>query len=283
MARPRPLVLYHANCADGFCAAWVAHQTFGNRADYQPVQYGQAPPDAHGRHSVYLLDFCYPREQLEALARQSLYTFVLDHHRSRVPDMAGRYYEAGQEEQEQFYGHGTLICRYHPGKSGARLAWEYFHGGPAPWLVDYVEDRDLWRWKLPDSREISAAIASYPFDFGRWDEWEGYGPGSDTFGEMVEAGKAILRYQAQQVASICSQAREVEVGGHRVLAACTSVLFSEVAGTLAEGRPFGAAWFVRKDGRKQWSLRSVSDGIDVSEVARSLGGGGHKHAAGFEE
>jgi len=30
-------------------------------------------------------------------------------------------------------------------------------------------------------------------------------------------------------------------------------------------------------------LRSTSDGVDVSAIAKAHGGGGHVHAAGFEE
>jgi len=31
------LVLYHANCWDGFCAAWIAHQIYPD-AEFVPVQ-----------------------------------------------------------------------------------------------------------------------------------------------------------------------------------------------------------------------------------------------------
>lgn len=37
----RILVLHHANCADGFTAAWCAWRYFGDDAEYVPVQYGQ--------------------------------------------------------------------------------------------------------------------------------------------------------------------------------------------------------------------------------------------------
>ncbi len=70
--------------------------------------------------------------------------------------------------------------------------------------------------------------------------------------------------------------------GHRILSVNATVLFSEIAGELAKGRPFGACYFDRQDGKRQWSLRSDDNGIDVSAIAKSHGGGGHAHASGYE-
>lgn len=105
----------------------------------------------------------------------------------------------------------------------------------------------------------------------------------ENFAALVGEGAAILRYQDQLVEGICKAAVEQTLGGHRVLAVNTCVLISEVASKLAEGRPFGAAWFQRSDGKRQWSLRSRDGGVDVSEIARAHGGGGHRNAAGFED
>ena len=45
------------------------------------------------------------------------------------------------------------------GKSGARLAWEFFQpDAPIPDLVRFVEDRDLWNWQYPDSAAYLAAL-----------------------------------------------------------------------------------------------------------------------------
>lgn len=267
----QPLVIYHAHCPDGFCAAWCAWKRFGDDADYVPAQYGEAPPPAGdlSARRVYVVDFSYKRQALADMAEACDRLTVLDHHKTARADLDGLTAPG-------------LSITFDMDKSGGRLAWEHFFPGEdAPWLVDYTEDRDLWRWRLPHSKAVSAALHSHPFDFRLWHELAAFGRHPPE--GFITEGQAILRYQARQVEAICANAREVEVGGHRVLAACTSVLFSEVAGELAEGRPFGAAWFVRADGRKQWSLRSREGGVDVSEVAKALGGGGHKGAAGFEE
>lgn len=270
---PKPLVLYHANCPDGFCAAWVARKYLGD-CDFIPVQYGEDPPDVEGR-DLYILDFSYKRPVMEKLVKDAGEILVLDHHKTAEVELRGlsEFVTENSSTPHRFV--------FDMGKSGGRLTWEQFFGTePSPWLVNYTEDRDLWRWQLPASREVNAALASYPRTFEQWDILNTFPTPLDT---LAREGSAILRFQNQLVESICSTAREVELGGHKVLAANTCVMISEVAGKLSEGKPFGACWFIRSDGKKQWSLRSRDGGMDVSIIAKGYGGGGHRNASGFEE
>ncbi len=78
-------------------------------------------------------------------------------------------------------------------------------------------------------------------------------------------------------------ASEIELDGYKVLAVNATHLTSEIAGKLAESRAFGACFFIRSDGLRVWSLRSTDNGVDVSEIARRHGGGGHRNAAGWTE
>ena len=45
--------------------------------------------------------------------------------------------------------------------------------------------------------------------------------------------------------------------------------------------PFATCWS-RSGDRLKYSLRSEDSRMDVSEVARGYGGGGHRNASGFE-
>lgn len=278
----KPLVIYHGNCPDGFTAAWCAYDKFDGDCDFVPASYGQEPPDVGGRR-VYILDFSYKRPVMRQILSQAHSVVVLDHHKTAQAELDGIIDEFCMRPDLIANPRGSHlpVVWFDMDKSGARLAWEHFSPGePVPWLVEYVEDRDLWRWALPKSREVNAALGSYPRTFDQWDRLAASGP--EVMHRLIGEGEAILRYQDQLVDSICRGAREVEMDGCKILAANTSVLFSEVAGKLSEGRPFGAAWFERADGKTQWSLRSRNDGNDVSEVARRRGGGGHRNAAGFE-
>lgn len=287
MSNPNPMVIYHANCRDGFTAAWVAWQALGQECEFFPASYGQDPPDCTGRE-VYILDFSYKRPAMRKILSQAMKVTVLDHHKTAEAELDGLCDELVMSPEliANPPGSHLPVIKFDVTKSGAMLAWEHFFPGTnPPNLVRYVQDRDLWSWKLDYSRQVNAYIESVPMDFDHWQMLSkkmGYGPSDGPAREVVDSGFVILDYKAQLIESICASASEVTILGHRVMAVNTSVFFSEVAGQLSIGRPFGAAYWVRQDGITQWSLRSDPDGLDVSEIAKAHGGGGHKHAAGFQ-
>lgn len=276
----RTVIVYHAGCWDGFCAAWVLRWKYP-AAEFHAAHYGTEPPDVTGSR-VVVADFCYKRGAMLMVAGRAASLTVLDHHKTAEAELTGF-----ADECERGYGFPRPDVVFDMSKSGGRLAWEFINRDglngdatdSAPWPVDYTEDRDLWRHALPFSREINAALRSYPLDFNGWDAMAL----RDPVEWLVPEGRALLRHDAQVVDQHVRHAREIELGGHKVLAVNATVLFSDIAGKLAEDRPFGACYFDRADGLRQWSLRSRDGGVDVSEVAVRLGGGGHRNAAGFEE
>ena len=272
----KPLIIYHGNCADGFTAAWVARRYFGvDGAEYFAATHGEEPPldqahgrlvRAHGRH-VYLLDFCYKGETMEKLLRAAEKLTILDHHKTAV-DEWGFLLEEGLA-----YG----VFDMH--RSGARLAWDWFFPGEAPpQALSVVEDRDLWRFRFTQTRAVMAAIFSYPYEFEVWD-WLMQ---VDLDG-LQQAGEGILRKQAKDIEEFLGENQyRLRIGGHVVPVANLPYFYASEAGhVLAEQAPFAAVYWDTPTGRV-FSLRSVEDGVDVSEVAKTYGGGGHVHAAGFQ-
>lgn len=270
------LVIYHGSCTDGFCAAWLLRKYLGNDAKYWPTQHGEEPPaklDLQNR-DIYIVDFSYPRDVLISMNElcKPGKLVVLDHHKTAAAELAD-----------------LPFATFDMNKSGARLTWDYLASGPwsndiimtiyRNWLVDYTEDRDLWRFALPESRAINAAIRSYPLNFEEWDKLSLMG-----VHEIATEGRAIQRYRDQLIESHVRNARTIELAGHQITAApCTAgEIISEVAEKLAEGMPFGACYFDIPEGYRVFSLRSREGGIDVSDLAKHFGGGGHKHAAGFK-
>ena len=254
-------VIYHGNCTDGFTAAWVAWTEYGDAAEYIPAQYGDEPPDVVG-HDVLILDFSYPRDVLERLHAAANTLLVLDHHKTAEESLRG-----------------LPFAQFDMDRSGAGMAWDELRGGPRPSLVDYVEDRDLWRWRLPQSREISAYISSWPREFGNW-EIINRVLTADSMVASV-AGGAVLRCTDRYVDGRCANPPPLAIiGGHEVPCLNSTHAISELAGKLAEAHLFAACWFQRDDGKFVYSLRSRGD-FDVSAVAKQYGGGGHKGAAGF--
>lgn len=248
------VVLYHADCPDGFGAAWAVW-TRCPTARFVMARHGQPPSDGLAGKRVVILDFSYARPIIERLASMTSALAILDHHVT-----------AQQALGDLPYTH------YEQDKSGAVLAWEWAHRRPAPWLLQYVQDKDLHRWQLQDSREINAAIESYPFDFAVWS-----GLQKDC---LIAEGRAILRAHEQLIDKLLRTAVLVCFEGATVPAIHSPILRSELGERLASDHSFCLVWYER-DGRRYVSLRSREGGTDVSLIAQAHGGGGHRHAASF--
>jgi oligoribonuclease NrnB/cAMP/cGMP phosphodiesterase (DHH superfamily) len=301
----RPLVIYHGNCADGFGAAWVAWKFFGVGADYFAGVHQEAPPDIAGR-TVILLDFSYKREQLREMARHARGVLVIDHHKSAEADLSHNPSTAtgpailrmdhwGNAQQPsdpwsifrgclamdyvECAGMQNIYAVFDMQRSGAGMAWDFFHPGiPRPALINHIEDRDLWRFALPGTREIQANLFSYPYDFEVWDDLMQADPHL-----LMTDGAAIERKHHKDIAELVKVCRRrMVIAGHDIpVASLPYTLTSDAGHLMAKGEEFAACYWDTSDGRV-FSLRATDEGLDVSEIAKIFGGGGHAKAAGFK-
>lgn len=257
----KALCIYHDNCADGFAAAWVVREAIEG-ISFIPAKYQESPPDVTGLE-VIIVDFSYKRDVLIEMAKTATSILILDHHKS------------AKEELVDLPDNVTAILDME--KSGAILAWEYFHKDTSPPpLFLHIQDRDLWRFELDGTKKITAALFSYPFTFDAWDNLP-----SDV-NELLLEGEVILRKHLKDVNQLIESYSYFDViDGHTVPILNAPGFYASDAGhIMGEGQPF-AATYQDNGTLRTFSLRSSEDGLDVSEIAVRFGGGGHKHAAGF--
>lgn len=283
----RPLCIYHAHCADGVAAAWAVRRALGDEVEFLPMSYGDTPPDVTGR-DVVMVDFSFKRPVLRQMADVARSILVLDHHQTAQAELVGVDTPRAWRDhlhEATYAENGYWAALFDMDRSGAQIAWDYFHpGAPRPTIIDYIADRDLWRFALPGSREINAAIASYGLDIDVIEAASGTVEHEVGRNLLASQGAAILRTHDRNVGAVTDATmRTMTIGGTSVpVVNCPHFMASDAAGNLAEGNPFAAAYFDASDGSRRFSLRSRRpDGADVSEIAEFYGGGGHRHAAGF--
>lgn len=252
-------VLVHGNCFDGFGAAFCAWKKFGDGATYIACSHGQPlPADIPEGSEVYMIDFSAKRDVMIEWNEKYKFT-VIDHHKTAEEALRG-----------------LDFAHFDMTKSGALLAWEYFHPGvEVPELIAHVSDRDLWQFKLEGTAEVHASLLSYPFDFKVWD--------SLSVPLLKAEGRALLRMSNQIVDKICNESMLLEIDEHVVAIVNTSSHWSEVGNALLNKYPmanYSMSFTVAKDSVR-FSLRSRPD-FDVSKIAQKHGGGGHKQAAGYQ-
>ena len=270
---PRPLVIYHGrHCPDGFGAALAAWLFYGDAAEYLALDHGQVQslqdlPGLAGRF-VYILDFSFGPELLGAIDAAAARLVLLDHHKSAADKLGGFACRCG-------------VVHFDMAKSGARLAWEFFHPErEVPALLQYVEDRDIWKWEFPDSARFLAALDMEPQDFVRWREIAGFSP--EELAQFMARGGAMDAKYRKLAADIASAAQPLVFNGIEGLMVNAPGLFHSLVGDLlsAQSGTFALMWSAGSGGVKV-GLRSQRN-FDCIALAESLGGGGHAQACGFK-
>ena len=335
------VVMYHKFCQDGFCSAAIAHlyflqlSKFANekfRIIYNPVEAGRVdaaidelitrfPETENFRVLSFDLSFTY--RAAVNLFRHFPDAQVVDHHKT-TNEECFRNAPEGVSEEEHFKNVEIFSKQLHfdNSRSGAALAFQFFFtDSKMPKLVEYIEDRDLWAWKLPDSKAISAGIyrhlnmyyvnpdkfsESSPLSmndnitfecaddripvFDKWIEWML----SEDWTEKSQAeGEIVLDVQNKIMFPLYKMGKAYVIDGQRVFVVNSASLISELGNAICEwcddelvvpAYDYALIW--RYDAPKDLcyiSLRSLQDSDnDVEIVAKKNGGGGHKHAAGFE-
>ena len=264
---------YHAGCPDGFGAAWAARTAWGEDARYVARRHEhRVDPEEYRGFEVAFVDIAPANDELLALARCAEHVAVIDHHVTA----RDRYLsEPGVVNAIEEMGHEV---RFELDHSGAVLSWLYFRDEDPPDLLRYVEDQDLWNWRLPSSREVNAAIGVYPLDFETWNELA-----RRPIAELVAEGTPIVRANRAEVENRARSAHPLVVDGRLVEAVNATTVRSAIGHELAERERFGCAWgcvYRVSGGEVHATLYSIGE-VDVGSVAARLGGGGHRNAAGF--
>ena len=284
------IMIYHANCADGFGAAWAAWMKWGDTVEYVPCSYGQEPPDLTGKH-VLIGDFSFKREAMERYAQTAKSIIVLDHHATAKQELAqwicsGDFFADNVAAWIAKYE--KPVALFDMDRSGAVMVWQFCHPDTeVPMLLRLIEDRDLWRFVLPETKPFNVWLRCEPFDFEGWGLIAQRLNEVPTAREIMAQAYAMQRFFDQKVQEMARRTRHMRIGGHVVPACnCPPEFCSEVAHAILERNQdaaFAACYWDTRDGR-QFSLRSDNAGqhrCDVAEIAAKAGGGGHRNAAGF--
>lgn len=265
IAEKKIVVCYHGDCSDGFAGAWAAWKKFGARAEYIPLSRNEAVPDLRNKE-VYMIDFMYSPEITRNLMQNNLRVTGIDHHITAKQ---------------------TTLMTYKPsfaiGASGATLAWKYFHPGKkTPMFLRYVEDRDIWTWKMPHAKELLSAI-EFPYnDFKKMSRLVDNIERVSFRSDRIKEGKVYLAYEDRMYKKLMELAEPVQFEGHNVLAVNAPHMFASKLGNLLvveKKAPFAIIW-TREGDMINVSLRAGKK-VDVSKIAEKYGGGGHKAAAGL--
>jgi oligoribonuclease NrnB/cAMP/cGMP phosphodiesterase (DHH superfamily) len=271
----KTVILYHKSCTDGNGARYAAWKKFGENAEYYACQYGHPLPDFERgpETEVYFLDYSTSRTDLEALGEVCKKVVICDHHTTAQEALKG-------------CNHPRVEVVFDMDRSGAVIAWEYFHpNDPVPMLLQYVQDRDLWKFKLEATEAIHAGLGTLK---GKMVAWQKYAEDEMALSSLTAKGQILLDRDKDYVSSqVPENVRVVPFLGYRAGFLNNGNLVSELGHAMYSDQTLsvdiGVCWFVTKDNQVILSMRSKQDeGPDVSAICKKINpsGGGHKHAGG---
>lgn len=271
------LILYHANCNDGFGAAWAAATSVHLHMEHKElyaISHGEPVPFhlIDKETDVHILDFSFDVMTTLNICSAANNVAFLDHHKTAIEKFKGwRLPE-------------NCIAVLDTTRSGAMLAWDYYHDGEeVPVLIQYIQDRDLWTKEMDSCDEFHLNLSTHDKTVEKWNELVMETNTEIGLYGFLLAGHAIKRYYHQTIASIiknckgiCRIDEKVGLGVN-----CNGMFASDIGHILAtESGTFGCTYENLANGDYKVSLRSNGD-YDISAIAKSFGGGGHKNAAGF--
>lgn len=322
------VIFFHANCPDGFTAAWMWKRWVWPDAVLVASSYNVTEWRDHVSpgDNVGVFDFSFPPEQTDSIIERVHLDgggrfILLDHHASaradheqyRADEVDAFQYDDGPAlylstwpeskmnpiDVANMWKGGADIVQFDMEMSGAGMVMrllsalgvgdssQLIPNSPLDdwWFVPHVEDRDLWRFDFGDrTRNLFAAMTSRQYELEVWDALGRCGADEAAKEQVFAEGAAINRYRDQLVDDGLRRARTIDFAGYDgiPIVDVPYAICSDTAGRLAEPDdvPFAIAYNVGADNMAALSLRSRGGGADVSVIAKGLGGGGHRNAAG---
>jgi oligoribonuclease NrnB/cAMP/cGMP phosphodiesterase (DHH superfamily) len=268
----KTICLFH-NDPDGCCSAAVVRRALGTSVFLHAMEIGDPVPwnVIEANEQVALVDYSLPTEDMKRLRDKGGFVWV-DHHKTSLARL--------REAMADVPGNRTLD------EAACVLTWRtFFPDHPIPRAVELIGDRDIWRMQYPETRAFSEGLYNQDFNPANDALW---GPLLDDDAYHVQAlvdrGAVLYEYRMRTIeGSIERYSFETTFEGHRTLA-----VNHRGSGDMGEhirnlGYEVGYCYVdAVRDGSLKTHVTLYSDQIDVSELARKHGGGGHRGAAGFQ-
>lgn len=271
---------YHSNCLDGFTSAWIVKHLHPH-AELIPVGYEDDTLALPTESLIYIVDFTFPDvEFMKMLIDNNTAVLHLDHHEGAE----GTIESLKAYDKEDRY---TVV--FDKERSGAGITWDTFHPGKErPHLVNFVEDRDLWRFHYDETRFFTEGLITQPMTIEAWD-WAQTKEGAKW---LIDQGQEVYEQRVERCIS------QIEATGKSFVLEHDGVEWDAHFSHLAEPKDaseqtnlivkntdhkVALAVTVLEDGRWKVRVTTAPDGPNANAIAKAFhpDGGGHPHAAGF--
>ncbi len=299
----RVVVIFHKNCPDGYGALTGVVKKYGVKNLFYDEErdiisnYDSSFVAIPTNHST---DFTRLREILGSFRDERFIVYMVDIFVNKIYDVVREFpniskvviidhHKTAKEILEKGIP-ADIAPKFEVhidfDHSAAVLTWKTLLGY-VPEVMEYIEDRDIWKWEIPDSLYVLTALDAKVFNVLKPNEIvERLLELAENFpkDELAREGRSMNEFKNSVVERLLNSAHYIELpSGHRLMAINSPVFQSEIGNRLAQLSPDGVgcvyAISPKEDGvYVNCSIRSVNG--KARSIAQENGGGGHDNAAG---
>lgn len=285
------MTIFYHNDADGHCAAALValyreeeckNCTSNYEQRFCEMDYNTPFPIEYIKNDevVYILDYSIDPEDMRKLLAKTENVIWIDHHKTAI-------------EKYNDFGVDIRGIREADGDSGCLLTYKYLlrsrklmdiNGIPS--MVTLINDWDTWTHDMYQSRYFIMAFNSkdtQPWNLSFWSHIDD----NNYINDMIQDGIVMTRYRDGWAKDVLNHiGSSMDFMGLKVYAVniphANSDYFKSIPDSVKEEHDALMPFYYDLNKRVYVaSLYSTRPEVDVSIVAKRLGGGGHKNAAGF--
>jgi len=286
-------VFYHRSDLDGLCsAAIIKHKypdiqcigiEYGDKFPwelFQPVivqsyKQNEGPYESHlkavEKQEIFMADFSLPIKDMVWLNDFHSLTWI-DHHIIAIQD--AEKYNLNAKGLQQV---GVGACE---------LTWNYLYPNiDVPQTIVYLSNYDVWKLDDPRTLKFQYGCKNLDTSLDNTTFWSSIIENDITFVvDLLLRGKYILEFVTEDNKKYLKEyGTEIEFEGYKSLVCNKGMASSQLFDSQWDESKYDIMIAVVMLPNKKWrvSLYTTKKEINVGEIAKKFGGGGHTSAAGF--
>lgn len=276
-------VVYHNADPDGWCSAAITglYLVYQKGVNYKNINffgynYGDKTNVTLMKNKiVYFVDVSWEIDKMLKVKSIAKELTIIDHHKSFLD----RAVQSDLKEN---------LANSREGNCAAWLCWAWFHNRINR-VVEYIDIMDLWKqdtFKWSDAEEFYTGIRTtdlhvLPATLSKWENLL-FSQDEDYMKKLMITGRIIIDYESNQNRKRVEFVEEKNFEGLKFLVANVALTNAKFFYRYQNYKNFDAFCIYHKRGKVwQYSLSTWKDGVDILNIAKKYGGGGHPKACGF--
>lgn len=277
----KKLLIIHHNDSDGIMSAAIvkywAEKNFKEKfIKYKELNYGYDEEELFKTYTdtawdyVFVVDFSIDIPLMNLLRISTEHFIWIDHHKSAM------------ERYSEYWTSIDIEGIRNLSDSAALLTWKYlFPVNKVPQAVEYINDYDLWKHELEDTKAFHEAFCLFCKIPDQVINSHVIQDDQDDVRRFINHGAILMQAKNERIKKAFSTGTDSIFEHHTAYIVNSQHDISDLgnyilANTFAEI----AIIFYHDENKTRYSLRGRGS-VDVAKLAEKFGGGGHKNAAGF--